>query len=109
MTRTAIDGVAGDRCAIRRQAFNLVDHARRCSDIEAVRPDESLDEPAGAQTLGAVAIQHLRELPGVFVQSLRLEHEPAIDVLQVLEVQRAFLRGREFFRLHRVHRTADDA
>jgi hypothetical protein len=33
----------------------------------------------------------------------------AFDVLQMLKVQRAFLRGRELLRFDRVHRPADDA
>ena len=69
----------------------------------------ALDEAAGAQTLAAVPVQQPRQLRRVFVEGRGLEHEPAVDVLQMLEVQRAFLRRGEFFGLHRVDGPADDA
>jgi hypothetical protein len=64
--------------------------------IHPVRPHERLDERAAAGSEAGRIAYGLGKLPGVLVERRCDGEQPAVDVLQVLEVQRAFLLTGEF-------------
>ena len=66
-----------------------------CRYVHAARPDERLDEGAAGER-AAAGVHRGGELADVLVERRRQPQQAAVDVLEVLEVQRAVLLPGEF-------------
>jgi hypothetical protein len=76
---------------------------------EAVRPDKRFDKGAASRVSSALAPHGIRKLPAVLHERGRDREQAAVNVFQMLEVQRPFLLAGEFVGQHGVDRTADDS
>ena len=107
--RAGQPGAPRDRRRRRRVRFDGLDETVRGGHVEAVRPHKRLDERPRLLIARGLPPHGVGQLRQVLRHRRRGREQPAVDVLEMLEVQRPFLLPGELVRQHGVHRPADDA
>ena len=74
-----------------RELLDLLDHARRRLDVQAVRPRERLDEPVDLPPRALWIVERRSDLPHVRVEVVGEPQQPATFRRQMTEVERAVL------------------